>query len=94
MTVELNKKDFDEMMDTLYQICRSTGKTCEHCPFDNDPKIKYEIGYEEDQFVEMCPLDVSLLEWRSPMSMGRGNKVHPWIIENLDKVYTRYKEYK
>ena len=78
------KDNVENLLDELYIVCRAVGRDCSECIFADEKKIKWEYGYETDQFVEMCPLDVSLLEWKS--SIGRGNRIHPWIIENLDKI--------
>lgn len=78
------KKNLVKLLDELYIICRTVGRDCNECIFADVEKIKWEYGYESDQFVEMCPIDVSLLEWKS--SLGRGNRIHPWIIENLDNI--------
>ena len=89
---EMSKKEIENMMDDLYLLCRSVGRSCDECPFQWDEKIKYEFGYEPDQYVEMCPLDVALIDWRS--QLGRGLHIHPWIMENLDKVRERWQKIK
>lgn len=91
---KINSKDkgfVSDLLEELYTICRTTGKSCSDCSFDYE-KLNFEVGYDENQFVEMCPLDIALVEYKSPGG-GRG-KIHPWILDNLETVYTRLQDMK
>ena len=79
----------NSILERLYAICRVPGRSCTECPFEWDEKIKYEFGYEPDQVVEMCPLDVALMEFRGPATVGHGNKIHPWVRKNIQEIDER-----
>ena len=78
------KDHIKNLLDEIYIICRSTGRDCSECIFEDEKKIKWETGYESDQYVEICPIDAALIEWKS--SIGRGNRIHPWILDNLNSI--------
>ena len=90
--IDAKDKGFiSEILEELYSICRETGRTCTDCSFEYD-KLNFELGYEKDQTIEMCPLDVALIEYKSPE--GNRGKINPWVMENIEKVYTRLQEIK
>lgn len=88
----LLKEHIKIILDEIYLICRSVGRNCSNCLFDNEEKVKWETGYEEDQFVQLCPIDAALMEWKS--SIGRGNRIHPWVIKNLNVLPLKLKKLK
>ena len=85
-----SKGDIENLLDELYLICREPGRSCSGCPLEWDEKLKYDFGGEDK--LDMCPLDVVLLEWKTPE--GGRNKIHPWVYENIDLIYKRYQELK
>ena len=90
--IETKDKGFiSEVLEELYTVCRSTGRTCVDCSFEYE-KLNFDVGYEEEQFVEMCPLDAALIEYKSPS--GSRGKIHPWVSENIEMVYNRLQELK
>ncbi len=86
------KDHIKNILDEIYIICRSVGRDCNKCLFENEEKIKWETGYEKDQYIDLCPIDAALIEWKS--SIGRGNRIHPWIIKNLDVLPLKLKKLK
>ncbi|OLS23196.1 MAG: hypothetical protein HeimC3_25370 [Candidatus Heimdallarchaeota archaeon LC_3] len=91
---KIKKKDkgfISEILNEFYTICRQTGRSCTDCSFEYD-KLNFEIGYEKEQFVEMCPLDAALVDYKSPTRDS--GKINPWIVENIELVYNRLQELK
>ncbi|MHA2127907.1 MAG: hypothetical protein ACXACX_16370 [Candidatus Hodarchaeales archaeon] len=88
--IETKDKGFvSDVLEELYTICRSTGRSCVDCSFEYD-KLDFDYGNESN--VEMCPLDVALVEYKSPC--GSRGKIHPWVFDNIEMVYNRLQEIK
>ena len=88
--IESQDKEFaSELLEELYTICRQTGRSCSDCSFEYE---KLDFDLSEDEVIAMCPLDVSLIQYKGPG--GNRGKIHPWVMENIELVYTRLQELK
>lgn len=74
--------EISKTMEELETIWQQNSTYCHNCPFDKDEKIPYKFGSEEEDTIEICPLDMSIIEWRE----NKGKKIPQWVIDNWERV--------